>query len=92
MVLLPPNTMPQDCCNPESITLCEGLQGICRGEAKPAGIRRSPSLPRYRHFLLEAPEHLLQLQLVLAVELRLVSVLLLLKETQLPQLLAPAGD
>lgn len=44
----------------------------------------------YRHFLLEAPEHLLQLQLVFAVELGLVSMLLLLKETQLPQLLAPA--
>lgn len=47
-------------------------------------------LPTYSHLLLEAPEHLVQLQLVLAVELGLVSVLLFLKQTQLPQLLAPA--
>lgn len=68
----------QGCCNPESIPLCEELdsQGF--------------SLPSYHHFLLEAPQHLLQLQLVFAVQLGLVPVLLLLQETQLPQLLAPA--
>jgi len=67
---------------------------VCRASAGEKSNQQipgvSPSLLTYHHFLLEAPEHLLQLQLVLAVELGLVPVLLLLKETQLPQFLAPA--
>lgn len=43
------------------------------------------------HFLLKALQHLLQLQVMLAGQLGLVPVLLFLKQTQLPQLLAPVG-
>lgn len=60
----------------------------CVGD--PQLIARGFSQLSYHHLLLEAPQHLLQLQLVLAVQLGLVPVLLLLQQTQLPQLLAPA--